>query len=244
MKTTILALAVSALAATGAQAQGVVRLGTEGAYPPWNFINERNEVDGFERALGDELCRRAELTCEWVVNDWDSIIPNLVGGNYDVIIAGMSVTDARAQVIAFSEWYLPPDPSAFFALAGTDPGVAQSGVIGTQSNTIFSAYLADSEATLVEFPTPEDMVSAVRSGVVDAGLFDSAYIDPIVAESNGALEQISERLFLAQGIALGFRQSDDGLRARFDEQIIAMKADGSLNTLIAQWFGESFPLFD
>ncbi len=50
-------------------------MGTEGAYPPYNFINDAGEVDGFEREVGDELCARAELTCEWVKNDWDSIIP-------------------------------------------------------------------------------------------------------------------------------------------------------------------------
>ena len=67
-----------------------VRMGTEGAYPPYNFINDAGEVDGFERELGDELCKRAKLECEWVTNEWDSIIPNLVSGNYDTIIAGMS----------------------------------------------------------------------------------------------------------------------------------------------------------
>ena len=55
-----------------------VRMGTEGAYPPYNFINDNGEIDGFERDLGDELCDRAGLDCEWVQNDWDSIIPNLV----------------------------------------------------------------------------------------------------------------------------------------------------------------------
>ena len=70
-----------------------IRMGTEGAYAPYNFINDAGEVDGFERELGDELCVRAELTCEWVTNEWDSIIPNLQSGNYDVIVAGMSITD-------------------------------------------------------------------------------------------------------------------------------------------------------
>ena len=58
----------------------VVRMGTEGAYPPYNFINDKGEVDGFERELGDELCRRADLECVWVTSEWDSIIPNLVEG--------------------------------------------------------------------------------------------------------------------------------------------------------------------
>ena len=73
-----------------ADGHSVVRMGTEGAYPPWNFVDDNGEIAGFERELGDELCKRAELTCEWVKNDWDSIIPNLVSGNYDTIIAGMS----------------------------------------------------------------------------------------------------------------------------------------------------------
>jgi polar amino acid transport system substrate-binding protein len=115
MKKLILSTAALAVSASFAMAQDVVRLGTEGAYPPWNFINDDGEVDGFERELGDELCARAELTCEWVTNDWDSIIPNLVSGNYDTIIAGMSITDERDEVIDFTQAYTPPDPSAYVA---------------------------------------------------------------------------------------------------------------------------------
>ena len=102
MKTLILTTAALALTAGAALAEShsqTVRLGTEGAYPPYNFLNDAGEVDGFEREVGDELCKRAELTCEWVTNDWDSIIPNLVSGNYDTIIAGMSITDERDEVI-------------------------------------------------------------------------------------------------------------------------------------------------
>jgi polar amino acid transport system substrate-binding protein len=68
MKTLLFTTAALALAASFASAQDVVRMGTEGAYPPYNFINDAGEVDGFERELGDQLCVRAELTCEWVKN--------------------------------------------------------------------------------------------------------------------------------------------------------------------------------
>jgi polar amino acid transport system substrate-binding protein len=81
MKKLILTTAALALAASAALAQDVVRMGTEGAYPPYNFINDNGEVDGYERELGDILCERAGLTCEWVTNEWDSIIPNLTSGN-------------------------------------------------------------------------------------------------------------------------------------------------------------------
>ena len=102
MKNLILTTAAIALTAGIAMADGhakTIRLGTEGAYPPYNFLNDAGDVDGFEIELGNELCARAKLTCEWVTNEWDSIIPNLVSGNYDTIIAGMSITDERDEVI-------------------------------------------------------------------------------------------------------------------------------------------------
>ena len=137
MKKILLSTMALALSSTFAMAD-TVRLGTEGAYEPWNFINDAGEIDGFEREVGDELCTRAELTCEWVTNDWDSIIPNLVSGNYDVIIAGMSITDERDEVIDFTQNYTPPDPSAFLA---TDAGLdVTSGVIAAQSSTIQAAF--------------------------------------------------------------------------------------------------------
>ncbi len=118
MKRIILAATLAALAAPAfADGHGVVRMGTEGAYPPYNFLNDAGEVDGFEREVGDELCARAELTCEWVTNEWDSIIPNLTSGNYDTIIAGMSITAERDEVIDFTQKYTQPDQSAYMAMS-------------------------------------------------------------------------------------------------------------------------------
>ena len=88
-------------------------MGTEGAYPPYNFINDDGEIDGFERALGDELCRRANLECIWVTNEWESIIANLVAGDYDTILAGMSITDERDETIDFTQAYIPPSASVY-----------------------------------------------------------------------------------------------------------------------------------
>ena len=118
MKHLILGTAALALSASLAWAD-TVRMGTEGAYPPYNFINDAGEIDGFEREVGDELCKRAGLTCEWVKNDWDSIIPNLVSGNYDTIIAGMSITDERDEVIDFTQDYYPPPPHPHTSLYRT-----------------------------------------------------------------------------------------------------------------------------
>jgi len=232
MKNLILTTAALAFTAGLAFAGDTVRLGTEGAYPPWNFLNDAGEVDGFERELGDELCKRATLTCEWVVNDWDSIIPNLVSGNYDAIIAGMSITEERDKAIDFTSNYTQPDPSIHMALSTSVD--LTGGVIAAQSNTIQSGHIATSGATLVEFSTPEETIAAVRNGEADAVLADKSYLAPIAAE-NADLMLVGDNLMLGGGIAMGIRESDGDLKAKFSVAIDSMKADGTLNALITKW---------
>jgi polar amino acid transport system substrate-binding protein len=235
MKTILLATTALALTAGTAFADAhmkTVRLGTEGAYPPYNFLDDNGEVAGFERELGDELCVRAELTCEWVTNDWDSIIPNLVSGNYDVIIAGMSITDERDEVIDFSDPYTQPDPSAFIAMS--DDVDMSSAVIAAQSGTIQASYIASMDgATLVEFATPEETIAAVKNGEADAVLADKAFLEPI-AEAEADLSIVGDDVLLGGGIGLGIRESDGELREKFNAAIQSMKDDGTLNELIVK----------
>lgn len=231
MKKLIIAAALVAMT-TSATAQ-TIRMGTEGAYPPYNFINDDGEVDGLERELGDVLCEIAGLDCVWVTNDWDSIIPNLVSGNYDTIIAGMSITDERDEVIDFTQEYVPADPSAYMALAGGDVDVS-NGVIAAQTSTIQASYIASSGATVVEFASPDESVAAVRSGEVDAVLADRAFLADIVAESNGELVFVGE-VNIGGGVGIGVRESDAELKAALNAAIEVVKADGRLNEMVKRW---------
>ena len=232
------AAALFSLAAGPASAQ-TVRLGTEGAYPPYNFLNDQGEVDGFEREVGDEVCKRAGLECTWVTNEWDSIIPNLVAGNYDAIMAGMSITDERDEVIDFSNEYFPPSASYYVALAGNDVDL-EGGVITAQINTIQAGHVAESGATLMEFATPDETIAAVKNGEADAVLADGDYLLPIVAESGGELEIVGD-VRVGGGIGVGVRESDGELKEKLNAAIDSMRADGSLDELLATWFPENTP---
>ena len=231
MKKLLLATALLALG-TGLAAAQTVRLGTEGAYPPYNFINDAGEVDGFERKLGDELCKRAALTCEWTVNEWDSIIPNLQSGNYDVIIAGMSITEERDQIIDFSQNYIPPATSAYLALSA-DADI-KTGVVSAQTSTIQAAFVAENGMAVVEYATPEETVAAVKNGEAVAVLADKDYLAPIAAESGGELVLLAKEEAIGGGVGLGFRDSDDELRGKFDAAIKSMKCDGTLDAMITK----------
>jgi polar amino acid transport system substrate-binding protein len=235
MKKLVIAALALAVSAGGAFAQQVVRMGTEGAYEPYNFINDKGEIDGFERELGDKLCEMTGYKCEWVKNDWDTIIPNLLSGNYDTIMAGMSITDERKEKIDFTQNYFPPAASAYVALKGADAGVVK-GNVAAQVNTIQAGYIATSGATLVEFAIADETVAAVRNGEVDAVFADKDYLNKIVEESGGELIFVGEDVALGGGVGMGVRKSDSEMRDKFDAAIASMKADGSLNALIKKWF--------
>lgn len=240
MKNLLIAAAVLALTA-GASLAEPLRMGTEGAYPPYNFVNEKGDVDGFEIELGNELCKRIQAECVWVRNDWDSIIPNLVSGNYDTIMAGMNITDERRKSIAFSDAYTPPPPSAYLALT---PDADVTGVVSAQKNTIQAGYVAESGAQLVEFDTGEEAIAAVRDGQSDAVFADRDFLVPFERDSGDLVwVEGKDRVVVGEGLGIGMRQSDTDLKARFDKAIADMKADGSLDALIVKWLGPEAKTF-
>ncbi len=104
-----------------------IRIGTEGAYPPWNNLNSAGELEGAEIDFGNEACKRMSVECEWVTQDWDGIIPALLNGKYDIIIAGMSITEERKQKVNFTTGYMT-DGARFAVLK--DSGLANLSIAG------------------------------------------------------------------------------------------------------------------
>jgi octopine/nopaline transport system substrate-binding protein len=82
-----------------------IKIGTEGAYPPWNSKNASGKLIGFEVELAYSLCRYMGKQCDIVEQDWDGMIPALQMRKFDAIMAGMSITDDRKKVITFSQGY-------------------------------------------------------------------------------------------------------------------------------------------
>ncbi|MEE9320433.1 MAG: transporter substrate-binding domain-containing protein [Granulosicoccus sp.] len=218
-----------------------VRIGTEGAYAPWNFMADDGKVAGFEIELGNNLCERAGLSCEWVVNEWDSIIPNLLAGNYDMIMAGMSITDERQETIDFSADYFPPDPSRFVGAAGIKLDFDNlTGVkIGVQGATIQAAYAESTfsaDNSILSYETGDQSVADLMSGNIDVLLADGTFLEPVIEGSNGAVEFTGPEVIIGGGVAIGLRKDDAGLQQKMADAIAAAKADGTVDKLIMEFF--------
>ena len=133
MKTFVTALALGTLmtlSAGVAQAKdwSTIRIGTEGAYAPWNYTDPSGKLVGFEMDLAQDLCKRMGATkCEIIGQDWDGIIPALQQGKYDAIMASMSITDEREKVISFAGPY-GSEPTNFAVLKTSPLGTLDVGV--------------------------------------------------------------------------------------------------------------------
>ncbi len=239
-KLALAAVAALAMFATSANAQAI-RIGTEGAYEPWNYVDENGNLAGLDIDVMNELCSRAGLECSFVQTAWDTIIPNLNAGNYDVIAAGMSITEERQQSINFTADYSPPDASGFMMLEGSsvDPNNLKGVKIGTQTGTIQDGYAAENLAdgnTLLTFDTASNALADLMAGNIDVILADSSYVDEAVANSGGALKTSDVTIAIGGGVGAGVRKADTELLAKLDEALAAAKADGTIDALITKHF--------
>ena len=241
MKKLIAVAAVAvALFSTAANAQAI-RIGTEGAYEPWNYVDANGNLAGLDIDVMNEMCKRAGLECTFVQTAWDTIIPNLNAGNYDVIAAGMSITDERKEAINFTADYSPPEASGFMMLesATVDPANLTGVKIGTQTGTIQDAYATENFATgntLLTFDTASNALADLMAGNIDVILADSSYIDEAVANSGGALKTSDVTVAIGGGVGAGLRKADAELLAKLDEALAAAKADGTIDALITKHF--------
>ncbi|HWK44630.1 MAG TPA: transporter substrate-binding domain-containing protein [Stellaceae bacterium] len=234
-----------------------IRIGTEGAYPPFNFIQPDGKLAGFEIDLANDLCQRIKAECEIVVQDWDGIIPALNASKFDAIMSGMSITDKRKEVIAFSAPYTST-PSAFgvlttsalaklpgagqkFSLA-TDPEDAQKAidaikpmlkgkVIGVQDATIQLNFLEKYLKDVVEirrYKTIEEHALDLQSERIDAEFTSLSVLNPAIEKAPDKNLTAAGPMFTGGVFGLG---SGVGMR-KSDEDLKAL-FDTAIKSAIA-----------
>ena len=147
MKKFALVMAAALLVTGHALAADKVRMGTEGAYPPFNQIDPSGKLTGFDVDIGNALCEKMKVECEWVTQDWDGIIPGLLAKKYDTIIASMSITEERKQAVDFTNRYYS-NSLRYIAKKGSGLDVKnlKGKAVGAQRATIAAQYLEDNLA--------------------------------------------------------------------------------------------------
>ena len=154
-------LVLAGLLGTAAQAE-TLRLGTEGAYPPFNYMETDGTVAGFDVDIGLELCKRIGADCDVVAQDWDGIIPGLLANKYDFIIASMFITEDRKKQVDFTEPYYK---AAMTHVVPKDSDITEftnealaGKIVGAQGSTTQADYIAATypDADIRLYPTQDE----------------------------------------------------------------------------------------
>ncbi len=191
---TALGLALSAGSAA-AKDWTKVTIATEGAYEPWNFVQPDGKLAGFEVDLAHDLCSKMKVECTIVQNDWDGMIPALNAGKFDAIMAGMSITEKRLQVIDFSRSYAA-GPSGFLVSKGSDlaklPGTGES--ISLPADEAKAKPIIDGMRTLLKGKSIGVQVATIQANFVHHHFDDVATVQEYKTAEQNDLDLMAGRL--------------------------------------------------
>jgi lysine-arginine-ornithine-binding protein len=219
----------------------------EGAYPPFSETAADGSIVGFDIDIANALCEEIGETCTLVKTDWDGIIPALLEKKCDAIVASMSATEERKQVIDFTAKYYNV-PNQFAGRADSGIEISAEGLagktVGVQRGTIHQAYMEKHhpDVALTLYGSQDEALLDLTSGRIDLILGDALQIDSgfLKTPQGEGFAFIGEPVYDAEvhgtGAAIGVRKEDVELRDRLSAAIDAIRASGRYNEIMGQYF--------
>ena len=220
----------------------ILRIGTEGAYAPFNYTNADGSLGGFDIEIANALCADMQVTCEIIAQDWDGIIPGLKAGKYDAIVAAMSITPERAQQVSFTDPYFS-NTLVFLAKQGStfDPSNdnnINSKSIAAQRSTISSEWLEKTypAANMQLYDTLSNAFLDLGSGRVEAMISDKLpAIEWLSSASGNNYVLKGDEIDIDDNFAIAVRP-EDPLLAKMNTSLANIKANGTYEAINQKYF--------
>jgi len=248
----LIALAALAMSVATAQAQAPewkkIRIGVEGAYPPFSEVGPDGKLKGFEIDLAMAYCAEMKAECVLVQQDFDGLIPALQAKKIDAIIASMSITDERKKAIAFSKPYYNT-PARFAAKADAKLDISAAGLkgkkIGVQRATIHEKFAAETfkQSEIVRYATQDQVFLDLKSGRIDTTVADLVAIDQGFIKTPAGKgfafvgPNFTDVKYFGTGSGVGMRKADEKtLGKKFNDAVAAIQANGTFKKLNDKYF--------
>ena len=246
MKKTILStLLMGSFSITPLLHAETIRIATEGAYPPFNYVDSKNNLHGFDVEITNALCAKMNAECTIVAQDWDGIIPGLIAKKYDAVVASMINTPERRIKVSFTNHYYNT-PLSLAVKKGSNTTMdnfdASGLVIGAQSASTQAFYaedvLAAKGATVKLYPTQDEANADLANGRLDAVIADMIpLMEWVNNHGDGCCEYVGDFEGTNAEAAIAVRKEDDQLKERFNQAIDAIVADGTYLEISNRYFG-------
>jgi histidine transport system substrate-binding protein len=246
-----LVLGVMALLCLQVFAQGpaVVRFGVEATYAPFESKLPDGQLVGFEIDLGKAICQKMGAKCEWVENDFDSIIPALLAKKFDAILSGMNINETRKKQINFTE-KIHSIPGALVVKADSNLTAAAESLrgktVGVQQGTTYEAYgrkyWSPKGVNLVTYKSVDlaqaDLVVGRLDGFADnASVMQESFLSkPAGKPFKMVLPYLRDQEIFGVGGGIGVRKEDTDLLARLNKAIAEIRKDGTYDQIARKYF--------
>jgi polar amino acid transport system substrate-binding protein len=235
-------LAISASAVSAEK----LRLGTEGAYPPFNYATADGKIEGFDIEIGNALCAEMKVECEFIVQDFDGSIPAIQAGKFDAII-NITINPERAEKVNFTRKYYQTPPAVAVpkdsTLTGATPEDLKGKAIGVQNSTVHANFAQDkySGSDIKSYPTGDDARADMVNGRLDAVMDGSIILTEWLKTDEGACCKLLGTLAAdpavhGPGVGIALKKGNDELTAKFDAAIDAIRANGTYKEINDKYF--------
>ncbi|MBN3560759.1 ABC transporter substrate-binding protein [Aliamphritea spongicola] len=251
MKKNALALMLATVVFAGTAAADEItklRIGVEGAYPPFSYATPSGDIEGFDIDIANALCHEMKVECTLVSQDWDGMIPALMIRKFDAIIASMNATEERKKQVAFTDKYHHA-PAKFIAKKGAGIEISKSGLtgksIGVQRSTIFDTYLSDNYGDLItikRYGTQTDAYLDMKAGRLDLLLADSVNAASGFLDVEGGEDYefvgpgLTDPRWFGEGASIAIRKNDVHLKDKFNQALKTIRTNGVYKAINDKYF--------
>ena len=219
--------------------KGVIRIAMSGAYPPFNFVNDANEVVGFDPAIGTEIAKRMELEVKIITTAWDGIIGGLLANKYDAIVGSMTITEERDKVVDFVGPYYATK-RAIFTKEGSDiKSVKQldGATLGVTLGETHEQWAREAGYKIRTYKGLPELLMELDNGRVDAIVNDRIAAMLAIKENGYKMVELPDLETEAFGAGIAIREGNPELKAAMQKALDDMMADGTYLKIANEWVG-------
>lgn len=224
--------------------KGELKIALSGAYPPFSMINDKNEVVGFDVSVGTEIAKRLGVKPVILTTAWDGILAGLIAGKYDTIIASMSITPKRQEVVDFVGPYYSAG-RAFFVPADSSTQTLDDlkgktiGVTLGETHEKWAREQGDMKWTLKTYKGLPEQLLELQNGRIDAIIIDSIPGRVAITKDNRPIRELDlpDLEGGSVGVGMAIRKNNPELAAAMQEALDGMMADGTYEKIALEWVG-------
>jgi polar amino acid transport system substrate-binding protein len=220
--------------------KGEIKMAMSGQYPPFNFVDDKNTLTGFDVEIGQAVGKLIGIQATPLSTAWDGIIAGLIANKYELICGSMAITAERLKSIDFSEPYYRSGAQLFVKKGSAIKSVAdlKGKKVGVTLGTTYEKWVRENiaGADVRTYKGVPDMILEIGYGRID-GFITDKIVGALAIKKKGAPIALAGDLLYEEKMGIALRQKNPDLKAAIDGALAIMKNNGTYHKISMKWLG-------